>query len=325
MGAFKLVRQTEGLQGFYRGMTPAVVASSIAWGGYFYFYERSKERRLGNMAASSKLGSIDHVLAGIESGSIMVLITNPLWLIRTRLALQDSTNAIAVTTATAASNGNGISNNISSGGSSSGSASSRIVSSVSNSGSSSSSVSGGGAIAARRYKGLIDAFVTIWREEGPRGLYRGAIPALFLTTHGSIQFAVYEYLKVKSSEIFGPTQPMWVTTIAGGFSKIVASTVTYPYQVIKSRLQQRESGMTKDFGGTTNGGGVGGGISSTSASAALPEPKYTNTRDAISKTWRNEGFIGFFRGFSLNVLKVAPSAAITFVIYEETLKFLRGV
>jgi solute carrier family 25 (mitochondrial folate transporter), member 32 len=81
--------------------------------------------------------------------------------------------------------------------------------------------------------------------------------------------------------------------ILGGTSKIVASCITYPYQVIKSRIQQR---------------GVGS------------QYFYTGVVDCVTKTWKQEGVRGFFRGLIPNAMKVAPSSALTFVVYEEVLK-----
>ena len=40
-----------------------------------------------------------------------------------------------------------------------------------------------------------DAVRVILREEGLVGFYRGLTPALLLTSHGAVQFAVYEQLK----------------------------------------------------------------------------------------------------------------------------------
>ena len=47
----------------------------------------------------------------------------------------------------------------------------------------------------KRYKGILDAFSRIIKEEGWLALYRGILPALFLTSHGAVQFVVYEKLK----------------------------------------------------------------------------------------------------------------------------------
>lgn len=217
--------------------------------GYFYFYEKAKDRK----SNQGTLGALDHLLAGTEAGSIMVLLTNPFWLIKTRLQIQ------------------------------------------------------GQSTDGKKYKGFIDALITIPKEEGLLGLYKGIIPALLLTSHGAIQFMVYEYLKKWSAQFRSAgidTQPPLVSLFIGGLSKIIAATVTYPYQVVKSRLQQRE---------------------------ALPEieqlargrktkAKYSGTFDCLRKIWINEGLRGYFKGLIPNVLRVAPSAALTLLLYEECLK-----
>ena len=60
-------------------------------------------------------------------------------------------------------------------------------------------------------------------------------------------------------------QPAWVSALIGGSSKIIASTVTYPYQLVKSKLQQRD--------------GV-------NATTQLTERRYTGTWDCVQKVWR---------------------------------------
>jgi solute carrier family 25 (mitochondrial folate transporter), member 32 len=254
--SIKSVFLNEGYSGLYKGITPAVMAATGSWGGYFYFYEKSKKRKCisqGLDPATAKLGTSDHLLAGVEAGSIMVCLFNPLWLLKTRLALQDAKglNQKGATSTTT----------------------------------------------QPRYTGVGNALKTIIREEGFMGLYQGIFPALLLTSHGAVQFASYEYMKVRMQEM-QPTaeQPAWVSVLLGGTSKIIASTATYPYQVMKSRLQQR---------------GIGG------------KYLYSSSLDCVRQTWKLEGTRGFFRGLIPNVMKVTPSAALTFVVYEESLKLLK--
>jgi solute carrier family 25 folate transporter 32 len=45
------------------------------------------------------------------------------------------------------------------------------------------------------YRGMFDAARTITRDEGYLALYKGSGPALLLTSHGGVQFVVYEYLR----------------------------------------------------------------------------------------------------------------------------------
>jgi solute carrier family 25 folate transporter 32 len=62
IAGFRSVMALEGPSGFYRGITPAIIASSGSWGGYFYFYEIAKKRMMEN-SGNDKLRTQDHVSA----------------------------------------------------------------------------------------------------------------------------------------------------------------------------------------------------------------------------------------------------------------------
>ena len=278
----RTVLKQEGLAGFYKGVVPAVVASAGSWGAYFYLYEYSKKRKLRynrqhGIDSGGKLGVTDHLLSGVEAGVTLVFAFNPLWLIKTRLALQGACLGDQ-----------------------------------------------GGLAAQPQYSGAYHAFRTIIREEGVAGLYKGILPALFLTSHGAVQFATYEKLKVLSevhlSQESRESAPWAVAVLCGGVSKIIASTVTYPYQVIKSRLQQRDELVASPSSGAPNKGVVSPATATTTTT--ILKPRYEGTADCVRKIWRQEGLAGYFRGVVPNALKVAPSAALTFVVYEETLRAL---
>jgi len=253
LDAWRSIRTNEGLRGMYSGLTPAVIASAVSWGGYFFFYEAAKEYRLANVPAGKvKLTTTDHLIASTQAGSVMVLLTNPIWLIKTRMQIQGADPSI------------------------------------------------------RQYSSFTHALTQIPREEGVRGLYKGALPALLLTSHGAVQFAVYESLKSWGGAALTPSSgqksgglPAWATATAGILSKVAATVVTYPYQVVKSRLQRQ------------------------SPTEARAEASYLGVVDCVQKTWAREGLRGFFRGLAANVSRVAPSAGITFLVYEEMLKLLK--
>ena len=83
----------------------------------------------------------------------------------------------------------------------------------------------------------------------------------------------------------------------GAAAKIFASTLTYPYQVIKSRLQQRDPIVS-----LTNNGNLNMNMNSNSSIIKgdsgihnknivtgineVVQPRYTGTLDCVSKIWR---------------------------------------
>jgi len=110
----------------------------------------------------------------------------------------------------------------------------------------------------------------IWTTEGLPGFYRGLVPSLFGVSHGAIQFMAYESLKNSWSVTRGGKDRLTNTDFLtlSAVSKMFAGSVTYPYQVVRARLQIYNADKT-----------------------------YNSARDVCKQVWRQEGLGGFYRGF----------------------------
>lgn len=84
------IARMEGLRGLYAGFYPAVFGSTISWGLYFFFYSRAKARYI--RGSEQQLNPGHHLAAAAEAGSLVCLLTNPIWLVKTRLQLQTPFN-----------------------------------------------------------------------------------------------------------------------------------------------------------------------------------------------------------------------------------------
>ena len=85
--AFRTVARQEGARGFYAGVVPAVVGSTVSWGVYFTCYNNAKARyrRAHDL---EHLPSHLHLASAAEAGLVVSLATNPIWVVKTRLQLQ---------------------------------------------------------------------------------------------------------------------------------------------------------------------------------------------------------------------------------------------
>lgn len=119
------------------------------------------------------------------------------------------------------------------------------------------------------YQSIAHGTRQLWQSEGFKGFYRGLIPSLFGVSHGAIQFMAYEQLKNHWSISRGGKDRLTNLDflILSATSKMFAGSVTYPYQVVRARLQIYDAGN-----------------------------KYNSARDVVKQVWAREGLAGFYRG-----------------------------
>ncbi|XP_018675765.2 nicotinamide adenine dinucleotide transporter 1, chloroplastic-like isoform X4 [Musa acuminata AAA Group] len=223
----------EGVLGMYRGLSPTVLALLPNWAVYFTVYEQSKSL-LSSNDGNHQLSIGANMFAASGAGVATTIVTNPLWVVKTRFQAQEL------------------------------------------------------RVGMVPYQGTLNSLRRIAHEEGIRGLYSGLVPALAGISHVAIQFPAYEKIKCCLAE----------RAVASSISKIVASTLTYPHEVVRSKLQEQ---------------------------GFRAEMQYKGVIDCIKKVFRKDGISGFYHGCATNLLRTTPAAVITFTSFEMIHRFLTNL
>ncbi|EQC39121.1 hypothetical protein SDRG_03329 [Saprolegnia diclina VS20] len=150
-----------------------------------------------------------------------------------------------------------------------------------------------------RYRGISHAFHRIRAEEGTRGLYRGLSTTLLVTVPNmAVNFTMFEALKEMAlvyrsskNEDASVNTSLGVidTLLCGGVSGIVSSSITFPVDVIRRRMQI--SGI--------HGGG-----------------RAMSAMEITRALYAEQGVRGFYRGLAPELLKVIPMVGITFGSFD---------
>ncbi|EAU82456.1 mitochondrial FAD carrier protein [Coprinopsis cinerea okayama7 len=158
------------------------------------------------------------------------------------------------------------------------------------------------------YRGLWDGLTRIFKTEGVPGLFRGTTLALVGVGNGAIQFMAYEKMKGwaferkrRKAEREGMHYDQntaklsnFTYSVMSITSKLIALATTYPYQVVRSRVQNN-----------------------------LQQDQFPNIPTTVKRTWKNEGVKGFYRGLGTSLVRVLPGTCVTFVVYENVAWLLR--
>ncbi|KAI1468404.1 mitochondrial carrier [Daldinia caldariorum] len=243
----------------YRGLAPNMLGNACSWASFFFFKSNAERAILALKAspdgdgAGASLAPRDYFLSSGLAGLVTQVLTNPIWVMKTRMLSSDRT-------------------------------------------------------AAGAYPSMRAGAAHILRREGWKGFYRGLGISLFGVVHGAVQFAVYDPVKRLYFARRGPFSALGepedparqrkmgteATLVISSIAKLVAGAVTYPYQVIRSRLQNYDADVR-----------FGRGI-----------------KGVVRRTWAEEGWRGFYRGIIPGVVRVLPATWVTFLVYENVKFYL---
>ncbi|KAB8356549.1 hypothetical protein FH972_024131 [Carpinus fangiana] len=254
------VPRIEGWRALFKGLGPNLVGVVPARAINFFAYGNGK-RIISQEFNNGRESSWVHLLAAANAGIITGTATCPIWVVKTRLQLDKSHAEKA------------------------------------------------GTASVRRYKNALDCTMQTLRQEGIGGLYRGLGASYLGVTESTLQWVLYEKMKMSLAEreerikLSGRPRTGWDDFVdwfgkagSAGTAKLFAAIVTYPHEVVRTRLRQAPQ---------SNG-----------------KLKYTGIIQCVKLVWKEEGMVALYGGLVPHMLRVVPSAAIMFGVYESTLKLL---
>ena len=157
------------------------------------------------------------------------------------------------------------------------------------------------------YQGPVHCFLQTVKNEGVLAFYRGALsPVSAQFPVNALAFAGESFaMRILNStnttnntnDINAKRKVVNVvhSMISGGFAGFLSCLATVPTDYIKILMQ---------------------------ADRARTQPLYNTTYDCVKDIFNRKGFMGFFRGFNVTVIRDVPSFAAYFFCYEYSIRHL---
>ncbi|EAW10142.1 putative mitochondrial carrier protein [Aspergillus clavatus NRRL 1] len=283
LGTGRIIWRQDGIRGLYQGLGPMLLGYLPTWAVYLAVYDRSREY----FYETTDSWWLSRGYASITAGACSTIVTNPIWVIKTRLMSQSLKS------------------------------------------------NSEGYTAPWQYSSTWDAARKMYRTEGLRSFYSGLTPALLGLTHVAIQFPLYEYLKMAFTGYGIGEHPdnggsHWIGISCATFlSKVCASTITYPHEVLRTRLQtqQRTSPAPSPEeisfrGGLDRPQDCGRPPGAASSDGMPNRPRYTGVIRTFQTILREEGWRAFYSGIGVNLFRAVPAAMTTMLTYEYLRKLI---
>lgn len=162
----------------------------------------------------------------------------------------------------------------------------------------------------KHYRNSMDCLRYILKTEGFFSLYKGLSASYLGGVESTLQWVLYEqmksFLKRKSIEAHGVDGTSKTTkdhvlewcarSGAAGAAKFVASLITYPHEVVRTRLRQ--------------------------APLADGKPKYTGLIQCFRLVVKEEGLASMYGGLTPHLLRTVPNSIIMFGTWELVVRLL---
>lgn len=253
----KNIYRQEGYRALFKGLGPNLVGVIPSRSINFFTYGVGKEF-IAKEFNDGKEASWVHLVAAANAGIVTSTFTNPIWLIKTRLQLDKASPDTHM----------------------------------------------------RQYKNSWDCLRQVMRTEGIRGLYKGLTASYLGASESTLQWVLYEKMKqlIRHKEQQRLLHGYQRTSLdsfldwsaqsgAAGAAKLMASLVTYPHEVVRTRLRQAPS----ETGGRL---------------------KYNGLVQCFKLVVKEEGFLALYGGLTPHLLRTVPNSIIMFGTFELVVKML---